>query len=655
VHTFLGITLSNAVVATVLALVAAVIGRLCRRPALRHGLWLLVLLKLVTPPLVPVSLSWLGALEVPALASDPSPEQEGPPPPSQPQQSGEFNARVQGALTQAREPDPAAAEWILVPVESPAENTETAPSQTITLAALVSACLRSSLWEAALPLWLGVAFVWLTWTAAQAYRFQRLLRYARKAPASLQGQAQALADRMGLRTCPGIWLVPGAVSPMLWVVGRTPRLLFPSKLLNQLDAVQRATLLVHELAHYRRRDHWGRILEMVVFALYWWHPVAWWARHELHEAEEQCCDAWVVWTLADAERAYATALLQTVAFVSQARCPLPAMASGVGQVRHLRRRLIMIMQGKTPRSQSWAGFLAVLGLGLLLLPVQAQTADEKSDREQTIEKLKKTLKKLEDEERAEKGAGAKKASAADLDKAKAELADASKELEARRHDFEIAQRRHLKALSRLAEMEGKPVSRIVFGPDGKSYSYMLDNKEDRIMIVTPDDLKKHNLQFHIERLPGDAASKPLHVETADGKIFMSAPAGNNDHIYRYEVIKPGSGSKEAHGAFLLNPKKKAETMEKEKIRTWVRDKEENEGRSDKANPDNKVYEYRIIESDKAEKPRVKRAPSADDKTGDLEKRLERLLKEVEELKDELKKSRSGVSTSKLPVESRTVR
>ena len=46
------VALSNAVMATVLALLVAALGRACRRPALMHGLWLLVLLKLVTPPLV---------------------------------------------------------------------------------------------------------------------------------------------------------------------------------------------------------------------------------------------------------------------------------------------------------------------------------------------------------------------------------------------------------------------------------------------------------------------------------------------------------------------------------------------------------------------------------------------------------------------------
>ena len=49
--------LSNAVVVAVLAMPVAIMGRACRRPALIHGLWLVVMLKLVTPPVVPVSLA----------------------------------------------------------------------------------------------------------------------------------------------------------------------------------------------------------------------------------------------------------------------------------------------------------------------------------------------------------------------------------------------------------------------------------------------------------------------------------------------------------------------------------------------------------------------------------------------------------------------
>src|SRR5215204_3887650 len=58
--TLLHAGLSNAAAATVLALAAAVVTRLLRgrRPAVVHALWLLVLLKLLTPPLWTLGVAW---------------------------------------------------------------------------------------------------------------------------------------------------------------------------------------------------------------------------------------------------------------------------------------------------------------------------------------------------------------------------------------------------------------------------------------------------------------------------------------------------------------------------------------------------------------------------------------------------------------------
>ena len=65
--TLLHVGLSNALLATVLALVTAGVCAVWRRPALAHGLWLLVLLKLVTPPLVPLSVPRLPGVEADAF------------------------------------------------------------------------------------------------------------------------------------------------------------------------------------------------------------------------------------------------------------------------------------------------------------------------------------------------------------------------------------------------------------------------------------------------------------------------------------------------------------------------------------------------------------------------------------------------------------
>jgi hypothetical protein len=192
---------------------------------------------------------------------------------------------------------------------------------------------------------------------------------------------------------------------MVWGLGRLC-LLFPSGLLPRLDAKGRAALLAHELAHVRRRDHWVRVLELVVTGLYWWHPAVWWARREVREAEEVCCDAWAVWASGGHGRPYAVALLQVVAFVSRARLPLPAGASGVGQVSHLKRRLAMVMQGNTSRSLSGGSLGLVLGLGLLFLPLfpargQEAAPSAKDSRDQQIDALKKAIDVLEQQKKQE--------------------------------------------------------------------------------------------------------------------------------------------------------------------------------------------------------------------------------------------------------------
>jgi beta-lactamase regulating signal transducer with metallopeptidase domain len=60
---------------------------------------------------------------------------------------------------------------------------------------------------------------------------------------------------------------------MLWSMGGRASILLPRALMDHLDDAQLDTLLTHELAHFKRKDHWVRLLELVVTALYWWHPV----------------------------------------------------------------------------------------------------------------------------------------------------------------------------------------------------------------------------------------------------------------------------------------------------------------------------------------------------------------------------------------------
>ncbi|HYV34232.1 MAG TPA: M56 family metallopeptidase, partial [Gemmataceae bacterium] len=246
-ETLLQIGLSNALVATLLAVFVALVSRVCRRPAVVHTLWLLVLLKLVTPsPLVlPVSLpDQLSLLPATSLEIAADTEQARP----------------------ASHPDSHGWTW-----------SETARG----LAFTAFAWLRDSWVSLVLAVWLAGAFLWLTLTMVRSYRFGRLLRFGRPGSRQLQEQAQMLADNLGLARCPRICILPGVLSPMLWGMGWRTWLLLPADLIGRLEPEQLRTLLAHELAHARRRDTWVRIIELVVLGLYWWFPVAWWARRRL--------------------------------------------------------------------------------------------------------------------------------------------------------------------------------------------------------------------------------------------------------------------------------------------------------------------------------------------------------------------------------------
>ncbi len=180
-----------------------------------------------------------------------------------------------------------------------------------------------------------------------------------------------LARQMGLRVAPEVRFVGGSAPPMLLAAFGKACVLVPAALWSRLDHAKRQTLLLHELAHLRRRDHWVRYLELAATCAYWWHPAAWWARSALREAEEQCCDAWVIWAMPNARRTYMTTLLDAVDFISESVRPnslaAPVLASGMGQFQHLQRRLTMVRERSVQRRLGGGGLAAVV-LSAIALP-----------------------------------------------------------------------------------------------------------------------------------------------------------------------------------------------------------------------------------------------------------------------------------------------
>jgi beta-lactamase regulating signal transducer with metallopeptidase domain len=328
--------LVNAALVTLLALPVWLLAKWIRSAPVARGLWLLVLVKLITPPIVP----W------PAVTWTPEP------------------TRALRTLETAN-------------VTHPGFKAEFEPATTPPAGARQVLRATAINWPAALAtIWLAGSASWVITAGLRAIRFSALVRRATAAPADWQTEAERLATRMGLRRCPPVRCVSGHVSPLLWSLCARPVILLPRELVAQLSARQRAMVLAHELAHLAGSDHWTRRLEVVVLGIYWWHPIAWLACRQAREAEELCCDGWVAWLWPDSSRDYAGLLVDTLDYLA-AGSALPVGASGFARIRQLSRRLDMILKGELTRRLSRGSriALAVFALPVLLFSVTARSAD----------------------------------------------------------------------------------------------------------------------------------------------------------------------------------------------------------------------------------------------------------------------------------------
>jgi beta-lactamase regulating signal transducer with metallopeptidase domain len=391
--TFLETVASNAVLATLIAVLVAVLTRFVRRPELAYWLWMLVLVKLVTPPIVGVPFR-LGEAPGPGSVGEDaalrSPLSEGGAPALRPVTPRPFagvpDLPPAEELTTAEGPDVAGEVTLATPPATVPHASEGAAATvgvtpTERWAAFRDLAAAVSWSTVILGVWLLGSLSWFVLAGVRLFRFGRLVAQAGPAPEHLQAVGRQLARRLGIRRCPEIRVLAARIPPLLWWSTRRAVILLPSGLLSQLEVKEQTVLLAHDLAHYRRGDHLVRWAEALILGLYWWHPVVWWARRRLRQAEEQCCDAWVLWALPGAAKRYAHTLLTAVEFLSVSRAVLPAEAPGLEQVGSLKRRLEMILKESVRRRMSWAGLVTVLLVALLVLPWSARSAPGRAAQE----------------------------------------------------------------------------------------------------------------------------------------------------------------------------------------------------------------------------------------------------------------------------------
>lgn len=378
---FLLVVAQNIVAAFLLALLVGGLTRLVRIPPLAHMLWLLVLVKLVSPPLVRVD--WL-------LPDSPgSTRERGRPVAESHRRAAERNE----SLPVGRPAGPSDAQDGLPgrPTDAPAYigpipriDPEWADGQ---VAKTIDVAGPARFWPRVAPVvvccWGGSVALLALLAVARIVRFERALRGMLPASDAIERLARETAGKLGVRRIPAVLLSESVEVPLLWCVFR-PTIVLPTRLLQRLDERQLALVLAHELAHLRRCDHWLRGFELVVEIIYWWNPLVGFVRRRMHEAEELCCDAWVRWALPQDRKAYAEVVLKAAESfcASQAGKLLPA--SPFLRSLSLKERIEMILESQFQPRVSPRSMLLISVIAVFVLPTfvrftrrEAAAQDEK--------------------------------------------------------------------------------------------------------------------------------------------------------------------------------------------------------------------------------------------------------------------------------------
>jgi beta-lactamase regulating signal transducer with metallopeptidase domain len=125
-----------------------------------------------------------------------------------------------------------------------------------------------------------------------------------------------------------------------------PAVVLPSWAMRELSAAELNTVLLHELAHLRRRDDWTNLAQKVLRALFFFHPAVWWVESRLELEREMACDDMVLAETAN-PRAYAECLV-SLAEKNFLRRGVALAQAAVGRMRQTSLRILRILDARRP-------------------------------------------------------------------------------------------------------------------------------------------------------------------------------------------------------------------------------------------------------------------------------------------------------------------
>ena len=227
-------------------------------------------------------------------------------------------------------------------------------------------------------IWATVALLFASWLAFGALSVRRIIHRSRPLESpDWMNPLWEVADRLELDRAPRLVRSDDAKMPFACGLLR-PTIVLPAES-DSWTLDRRRAVLLHELAHVRRRDLVGHTVGRFACALYWFHPLVWTAAKRLRSESERACDDLALNCGARASD-YAEHLLDIVTGVRHHATPAVALA--MARRKEFEGRMLAILdpelrRGAPSRRQTvgLVGGLAVLSLVVGAAVPVARAAD----------------------------------------------------------------------------------------------------------------------------------------------------------------------------------------------------------------------------------------------------------------------------------------
>jgi beta-lactamase regulating signal transducer with metallopeptidase domain len=204
--------------------------------------------------------------------------------------------------------------------------------------------LRAGNWpEILLAAWFTVFVLLLTRVARSYVHLRALRKRAWPAPEEANRRFQRCLRNDQIGSKPRLLVASEIFSPL--AAGfRHPVVILPERLIKEISGAELENVLLHELAHFARRDNWTNLLARLAACAVVLHPVAAWALSRIEGEREAACDDWAV-AISGSAREYAATLARLFEVCGTRRREL--LATGMAhRSSRLGERIELVLRAK---------------------------------------------------------------------------------------------------------------------------------------------------------------------------------------------------------------------------------------------------------------------------------------------------------------------